>query len=65
MTAASANERPSITHGGLLARHALVFYFLIAFAFSWLMFLPGVLTYFGVLNLNSAVVGVLGVVGNI
>jgi membrane protease YdiL (CAAX protease family) len=47
----------------LLARHPLTFYFLIAFAFSWLMFLPGVLTYFGVLNLSDSLVGVLGITG--
>jgi len=45
----------------MLARHPLTFYFLIAFAFSWLMFLPGVLTYFEVLNLSDSVVGVLGI----
>jgi len=44
----------------------LVSYFLIAFVFSWLMFLPGLLTYYGVLSLSpliiqlSAIAGLLG-----
>src|SRR5215204_3295195 len=63
ITAANAAERLSTPHGGLLARHPLVFYFLVAFAFSWLMFLPGVLTYFGILNLSDTVVGLLGIGG--
>jgi hypothetical protein len=41
----------------LLARHPLVSYFLIAFTFSWLLFLPGPLTYYGVLNLNPSALG--------
>src|SRR5829696_5898700 len=48
---------------GLLARHPLISYFIITFAFSWLMFLPGVLTYYGVLSVASSVIGVLGIVG--
>jgi membrane protease YdiL (CAAX protease family) len=63
MTTANTAERSSTPHGGLFARHPLTFYFLIAFAFSWLMFLPGVLTYFGVLNLRDSLVGVLGITG--
>ena len=47
----------------VLARHPLVSYFLIAFAFSWLLFLPGPLMYYGVLNLNPSVLGVLGIAG--
>ncbi len=47
----------------LATRHPLVSYFLIAFAFSWLMFLPGVLTYYGVLNVAPSVFGVLGIAG--
>jgi membrane protease YdiL (CAAX protease family) len=47
----------------VLARYPLVFYFLIAFSFSWLMFLPGVLTYYGVLNISDSLVGVLGITG--
>jgi hypothetical protein len=47
-----ATSQKTSPQGGLLTRHPLVFYFFIAFAFSWLMFLPGVLTYYGVLNLS-------------
>jgi membrane protease YdiL (CAAX protease family) len=47
----------------VLTRYPLVFYFLIAFSFSWLMFLPGVLTYYGVLNISDSLVGVLGITG--
>jgi uncharacterized protein len=54
---------PASPQGGLLARHPLVFYFLIAFAFSWLMFLPAVFTYYGALNLSDSVAGVLGIAG--
>ena len=62
-TADTASQSASSPQGGLLARHPLTFYFLIAFAFSWLMFLPGVLTYFGVLNLRDSLVGVLSITG--
>ncbi len=62
MTAANASAQ-STRRQGVLARHPLTFYFLIAFAFSWLMFLPGVLTYFGVLNLSDSLVGVSGITG--
>jgi uncharacterized protein len=48
---------------GLLARHPLVSYLLIAFTFSWLLFLPGPLTYFGVLNLNPSALGMLAIAG--
>ncbi len=63
MTTANASERPATTRGGLLARHPLIFYFLIAFAFSWLMFLSGPLTYYGVLNTSPSVLGLLGITG--
>src|SRR5215203_6521547 len=62
-TADTASQSASSPQEGLFARHPLTFYFLIAFAFSWLMFLPAVLTYFGVLNLSDSLVGVLGVTG--
>jgi uncharacterized protein len=62
-TADSASQPATSPQEGLLARHPLTFYFLIAFAFSWLMFLPGVLTYFGVLNLSDSLVGVLSITG--
>jgi CAAX protease family protein len=63
MPTADTASRLTSPQGGLLARHPLVFYFLIAFAFSWLMFLPAVLTSFGILNLSDSLVGVLGVTG--
>jgi uncharacterized protein len=47
----------------VLAQHPLVFYFLIAFAFSWLLFLPGPLMYYGVLSLNPSVLGALAITG--
>ena len=40
MTTADATIRPDTTHAGLLARHPLVFYFIIAYAGSWLIWLP-------------------------
>jgi hypothetical protein len=61
MSVANAPERPAAPRGGLLALHPLVFYFLIAF--SWLMFLSGLLTYFGGLGLDPLVVGYLAVAG--
>lgn len=63
MTVDSASEQPATIHKGLLVRHPLIFYFLIAFAFSWFMFLPGVLTYYGVLNVSPSIIGLLGIVG--
>ena len=39
-TADSASHPASSPQGGLLARHPLTFYFLIAFAFSWLLEVP-------------------------
>jgi len=62
----TAPVQPGSAPRSLLARHPLVSYFLIAFVFSWLMFLPGLLTYYGVLRLNSqiirssAIAGLLG-----
>jgi membrane protease YdiL (CAAX protease family) len=47
MTADSA-ERPGAPRASLLARHPLAFYFLIAYAFSWLAWLPLVLSEDGV-----------------
>src|SRR5207244_9587677 len=43
-TADNAAQRPGAAREGLLARHPLVFYFLIAYAFSWLAWLPLVLS---------------------
>jgi uncharacterized protein len=47
----------------LLARHPLVSYFLIAFGFSWLMFLPGPLMYYGVISLRDDAVRSLAIAG--
>jgi CAAX protease family protein len=47
----------------LPARHPLVSYFLIAFGFSWLMFLPGPLMYYGVISLSDDVVRLLAITG--
>jgi uncharacterized protein len=41
----------------------LVSYFLIAFGFSWLMFLPGPLMYYGVISLSDDVVRLLAIAG--
>jgi uncharacterized protein len=41
----------------------LVSYFLIAFGFSWVMFLPGPLMYYGVIRLSDDVVRLLAIVG--
>ena len=62
-TVDNADQPLRAASDGLLARHPLVFYFLIAFAFSWLMFLPGVLTYYGVLNVSSSIIGLMGIAG--
>jgi membrane protease YdiL (CAAX protease family) len=48
MTTAAAAERPGAAREGLLARHPLLFFFLIAFAGSWLFFLPLALSENGV-----------------
>ena len=42
---------------------ALVCYFLLAFGFSWLMFLPGLLMYYGVLSLSPQAVRWLAIAG--
>jgi membrane protease YdiL (CAAX protease family) len=44
MTAAEANPEPGTLHKGLLARHPLVFFFLIAYAGAWLVEAPVVLS---------------------
>jgi membrane protease YdiL (CAAX protease family) len=41
----------------------LVSYFLIAFGFSWLMFLPGPLMYYGVISLSDDAVRLLAIAG--
>src|SRR5947208_4502099 len=65
-TLTTAPAQPSSTPSSLPARHPLVSYFLIAFGFSWLMFLPPLLTYYGLLSLSNravrsfAIAGLLG-----
>jgi membrane protease YdiL (CAAX protease family) len=41
----------------------LVSYFLVAFGFSWLMFLPGPLMYYGVISLSNDVIRLLAIAG--
>jgi membrane protease YdiL (CAAX protease family) len=48
MTTANASERPATPRGGLLARHPLIFYFLIAYAGTWLLWMPLVLSEDGI-----------------
>jgi uncharacterized protein len=48
MTTTNASERPATTRGGLLARHPLIFYFLIAYAGTWLVTVPLALSANGV-----------------
>jgi uncharacterized protein len=59
----TASAQPAFVLNSLLARHPLVAYFLVAFGFSWLMFLPGLLTYYGVLNLSPYVLRSLAITG--
>jgi len=62
----TAPAKPSSALSSLPARHPLVSYFLIGFGFSWLMFLPPLLTYYGLLSLSNravrsfAIAGLLG-----
>lgn len=56
--------RPATSPGrNLLARHPLVSYFLMVFVFTWLLALPALLTYWGVLGLGPTVVGYLAIAG--
>jgi membrane protease YdiL (CAAX protease family) len=59
----TAPAQPASVLNRLLARHPLVFYFVFAFGFSWLMFLPGLLMYYGVLSLSPYVVRCLAIAG--
>jgi uncharacterized protein len=59
----TARAQPASASQGLLGRHPLVSYFLIAFVFSWLMFLPALLTYYGVLSLSPQIVRSLAIAG--
>ncbi len=64
-TADTAAERPGAPREGLLARHPLVFYFLIAYAFSWLLWMPLVLSEdgTGLLPFSSPLLGLAIPVG--
>jgi hypothetical protein len=48
MTTANAYERPATPRGGLLARHPLIFYFLMAYVGTWLVTVPVALSANGV-----------------
>ena len=62
----TAPAQPASVANRLPACRALVCYFLLTFVFSWLMFLPGLLMYYGVLSLSPqavlwfAIAGLLG-----
>jgi len=63
MTLTTAPAQSPSVFSSLPARHPLVSYFLIAFGFSWLMFLPGPLIYYGVISLSDDVVRLLAIAG--
>jgi hypothetical protein len=48
MTTANASERPATTRGGLLARHPLISFFVMAYAGTWLVTVPVALSANGV-----------------
>src|SRR5215212_3274929 len=48
MTTANASERPTSPQGGLLARHPLISFFVMAYAFSWIAWSPWFLSEDGV-----------------
>jgi membrane protease YdiL (CAAX protease family) len=53
---------PSISaRQGLLVRHPLISYFIITFVFSWLLLLPGPLTYYGILSVSPRLLGYFGI----
>jgi uncharacterized protein len=56
-------SQPAVVRNNLLVRHALFFYFVFAFALSWLMFLPALLMYYGVLSMTPDAVRVLAIAG--
>jgi membrane protease YdiL (CAAX protease family) len=59
----TAPAHPASVPNSFLARHSLVWYFLFAFGFSWLLFLPGLLTYYGVISLSDDIVRLLAIAG--
>ena len=58
MSTASAAERPT-GQQSVLARRPLTFYFLIAFAISWMLLAPGLLIVWGVLDIDPRIAGLL------
>jgi membrane protease YdiL (CAAX protease family) len=64
MTATNVPVQPAAPHQSVLARHPLVFFFLIAYAGSWLVWMPlvlsedgvGLLSFRGPIGLSAAVV---------
>ena len=48
MSVYTASVEPSSTQGGLLARHPLIFYFGLAYAFSWIAWSPWYLSEAGI-----------------
>ncbi len=48
MTVDNASERPATPHGGLLVRHPLISFFVMAYAFTWIAWSPWVLSEEGV-----------------
>jgi uncharacterized protein len=48
MSVSNVSTRPALPQGGLLARHPLLFFFLIAYAGAWLVWMPLVLSEDGV-----------------
>jgi membrane protease YdiL (CAAX protease family) len=63
MTTANAPERPATPQGGLLARYPLISFFVMAYAFSWIVWSPWVLSEDGVgllpITLSPLTVGLL------
>ncbi len=62
MSTASAPAQPT-RRQSVLSRHPLASYFLITFAFSWLLYLPALFTFYGVLSLIPQIVGLLAIAG--
>jgi uncharacterized protein len=64
VTAPDAAARSAPVRRNVVSNHPLVSFFVIAFAFSWLFFWLGPLTYFGVLGfLSPQFVGVVAILG--
>ena len=63
MSGDNASVQPASPQGGLLARHPLISFFVMAFAFSWIVWSPWVLSEEGVgllpYELSGATAGLL------